>query len=519
MGVPEDITKRQGNGVAKVFRFDQFVVDMNSFELRCASAIVPVEPLVLDLIAFLVKQPGVVLDYTSLIATVWQGRIVSDNTISTAIKSARKALGDSGKSQKYIRTIRGRGIQFSAEVKPQTVSAAAAPVQVEIGMQPALYVRPFVALGAVDLSGLSRIFWVRLRSALTRIPLLRVASPFEQADAWTDSREFRSRLGMTLVLDCSLQQSGDALLADVTLIETRQGIEIWARQFQVAAGDQAIESLLHDVMGRLEPRVMQFMLKELKSVQGEPGPRQNLLRAIGLLALKGWHRQTFLEATSLLETAIRQEPHAALAHAYLAMLKGLGHRVGILRDRDTVVPEAIAAAERALELESQDSTILGLVGCSLVDVGQVERAMLILKKAIEVDPQNGQAKTALGTALMMKKDYAGAVALLAEGIAGSPADSRRSVWGTALALGLLAQGKPAAAQAAAAAACMEDDRNYLPRLALAAVYLAQGNAAATSDALRECLRTKPDLSQQEVACIVGSRMAAAIWDMLLTLRR
>lgn len=508
--------------MAKAFRFGPFVLDMDCFELRRDSEIVPVEPLVLDLIAYLVEQAGAVLDYETLIQAVWKGRIVSENTISTAIKSARKALGDSGKTQKYIRTIRGRGVQFSAVVEVEPPAAAFPNSASRIAIQPAIYVRPIKVLGGHDLSPLCRLLQVRMRSFLNRIPLLRVASSFEQADLWTDPRDFRSKLGMTLVLDLCLQQSGDSLTADLTLTETLHGFDVWARQFRVPTGDGAAEALLHEVIRRLEPSLMQVMVEELKSVPGDPGAREKLLRAIGLLSLKGWRRSTFLEATGLIEAAIAQEPDLALSHAYLAMLKALGHRVGILRDSDAVVPEALASAERALELESQDSTVLGLVGCSLVDVGQVDRAVLILRKAIELEPQNGQAKTALGAALMTKGDFEAAVVSLSEGIACSPADSRCSVWGTALALGQLALGRLDDALEAAGHACMEDDRNYLPRLALAVIHLARGDGTAATAALQECVRAKPDLSLAEVSCIVGGKRGAVIWDLarpLLPLQR
>ena len=38
-----------------------------------------------------------------IIEKVWDGRIVSDAAISSRIKSARQALGDDGKAQRYIK--------------------------------------------------------------------------------------------------------------------------------------------------------------------------------------------------------------------------------------------------------------------------------------------------------------------------------------------------------------------------------------------------------------------------------
>jgi DNA-binding winged helix-turn-helix (wHTH) protein/tetratricopeptide (TPR) repeat protein len=504
--------------MAKVFRFGDFTLDTGALELRCGPVVIPVEPLVFDLITLLLEQPGVVVSRDQLVDDLWNGRIVSESTISTAVKSARKALGDTGTDQKFIRTVRGRGILFVAPVA--TVEAAKIDERPQISdtaMQPAVYVRPFDTMGDAGLDQFSRALRVRTGSILTRIPLVRIASSFPQADQLMDPRELRARFGITHILEVRLQRIGKLLEADAALTETRNGLQIWAQRFETATGAGEQEILLYKMIRRIEPRLVQAMVVEMQTAGGGPGSRANLLQAIALLSLKGWHRTTFVEATSMIESAIEGEPDFALSHAYLALVRALGHRVGLLRDDATIVPRAIAAAERALALESQDSTILGLAGCALADVGQVDRAIPILKKAIEADPQNGHAKTALGSALMLKGDFETAARYLREGIDCSPADSRLSVWGAVLALALLAQGKLDPALEAAESACREDDRLYLPRLALAAVHLVREDPVSALVAVRECVRTKPDLTSTEVTCIVGEGLGATVWALVQSL--
>src|SRR5258706_14660868 len=91
------------------YRFDQFELDTEQFSLRANSASIHVEPMVFDLLCFLVENAGQVLTREAIIERVWKGRFVSEATVSSCIKSARKALGDSGQNQTYIRTLRGRG--------------------------------------------------------------------------------------------------------------------------------------------------------------------------------------------------------------------------------------------------------------------------------------------------------------------------------------------------------------------------------------------------------------------------
>ena len=69
-----------------------------------------------DLIAFFAANPGRIVGRDEIVGQVWKGRTVSDATISSCIKSARRALGDSGEVSGYIRTVRGRGFEFTGAV-------------------------------------------------------------------------------------------------------------------------------------------------------------------------------------------------------------------------------------------------------------------------------------------------------------------------------------------------------------------------------------------------------------------
>ncbi len=94
------------------YRFEEFEIDPDRYELRRNGVAQSIEPLVFDLILFLARNAKRVVSRDEVVAAVWEGRAISETTISSAIKSARRALGDSGDSQSYIRTIRGRGFEF-----------------------------------------------------------------------------------------------------------------------------------------------------------------------------------------------------------------------------------------------------------------------------------------------------------------------------------------------------------------------------------------------------------------------
>lgn len=500
----------------EIYRFDGFTLDARAFELRRGSEKLPVEPLVFDLLMLMAKHPGKLLTRDELIDSVWDGRIVSESTISTAIKLARKALGDTGADQKIIRTVRGRGIQFLSDV-----AVEGSPLQIAAATpacpSPSLYVR---AVGTGDdITHLQvRTFETRLRSTLSRVPMLDISAPFASAIDLNDPRAFLANYDITQLVDIHLERDAAKLRADVSLTETRNGRQTWARAFQMEDVAGAQEVLLHQVVAALEPELMRSMIASLSQQGGQADARARVLKAVGLLAIRGWNRETFNSAEEMLLSALEEEPQIALGHAYLALIRALGHRVGILRNRPNVIPEAISAAERALALENGDSGLLGVIGCAFCDAGSLDRGLPILNRAIELDPSNGHALTAKGAAYLMRGEFEEAVGLLREGMQISPADSRLSIWGALLALALLLSGQQDEAGRAAEEAASRDDMNYLSRLALAAVRAAGHDSAGLRSAVRELLRVNPQITEDEVLYFAGKQLKEPIWKEVTTQR-
>ena len=100
--------------------FADHLLDTDRRELRRGSEPIAVEPQVFDLLIYLVQNRDRVVSKDDLIAAVWQGRIVSESTLTSRINAARKAVGDSGEEQKLIRTIARRGFRFVGAVRARS---------------------------------------------------------------------------------------------------------------------------------------------------------------------------------------------------------------------------------------------------------------------------------------------------------------------------------------------------------------------------------------------------------------
>ncbi|HEY4367124.1 MAG TPA: winged helix-turn-helix domain-containing protein [Steroidobacteraceae bacterium] len=98
------------------YQIAEYVIDTAQYRISSADTVIPAEPKVFDLLVYLIRHRDRVLSREELFREVWDGREVSDATLSNHVKSARKILGDSGELQKTILTIRGRGYQLIAPV-------------------------------------------------------------------------------------------------------------------------------------------------------------------------------------------------------------------------------------------------------------------------------------------------------------------------------------------------------------------------------------------------------------------
>ncbi len=105
-----------------MFRFGDMVLDSERRELRSGSNYIPIEPQVFDLLEFLIRNRDRVVSKDDLVATVWHRRVVSDAAIAARIHAARRAIGDSGKQQTWIRTIARKGFRFAGDVREDPVS-------------------------------------------------------------------------------------------------------------------------------------------------------------------------------------------------------------------------------------------------------------------------------------------------------------------------------------------------------------------------------------------------------------
>ncbi len=112
----------------ETYRFGEYELDAAGHQLRRDGELVHVEPRAFDLLCHLVAHRDRVVPKNELLDEVWGDRFVSEAALTTALRTVRLAVGDTGGRQRLIRTVHRRGYQFVAAatvtVRPGPVASA-----------------------------------------------------------------------------------------------------------------------------------------------------------------------------------------------------------------------------------------------------------------------------------------------------------------------------------------------------------------------------------------------------------
>ena len=81
-----------------IYSFGPFNLDTERFQLKNGDDVVDIEPQVFSVLLCLIENRDRVVTKDEFIDLIWEGRAVSDGTLSTRINAARRAVGDNGKA-------------------------------------------------------------------------------------------------------------------------------------------------------------------------------------------------------------------------------------------------------------------------------------------------------------------------------------------------------------------------------------------------------------------------------------
>ena len=99
------------------FRFEDFEVDEDAFELRRAGDLIEIPPLPLKLLLYLLAEAPKAPSRDELMDALWPGTVVSEASLSRAVRDVRRALGEGARDEGVLQTVRGRGFRVAVAVE------------------------------------------------------------------------------------------------------------------------------------------------------------------------------------------------------------------------------------------------------------------------------------------------------------------------------------------------------------------------------------------------------------------
>jgi TolB-like protein/Tfp pilus assembly protein PilF len=399
------------------FLFDDHTLDTDRRELRRGSDAVTVEPQVFDLLVYLLQNRNRVVTKDDLIASVWGGRIVSDSTLSSRINAVRKAVGDSGRSQKLIRTIARKGLRFVGSVHTQSNGAepaqATAPPADEIheSLRPALPLpdRPAIAvLPFMNMSGdpeqeyFSDGISEDIITALSKLRWFFVIarnSSFIYKGKAVHMKQIAEELGVGYVVEGSVRKSGDRVRITAQLNDAATGSHIWAEHYDRGLADvfAVQDEITEAIVAAIEP---QLYAAENFRARRKPPDSMDAWDLVMRALSHYWRvtRQDNLVAQALLEKAIAIDPNYGQALGVLATSYMFTAHMG-WADMATVAPIAERAALAAILADGEDPWAHHALGCVYLFTRRFEDSLAEFELALRLNPNFSLAQGYYGLAL------------------------------------------------------------------------------------------------------------------------
>ena len=381
----------------RIYRFGEFELDPRQMEVRHRGLPSDIHATPLRVLLCLVRNNERTVPKAELFEAVWPGLVVSEAALATALKEARRVLGDDGKTQRWIQTRRGFGYKFVApvrEVVPPLSTGALADQETH-----SIAVLPIDGLGDPEHERLADGVTDALIESLARVgPELRVisrTSVLRYKGTIRPAREIAAELGVSLLIEGTAQRQDDRVLIRVQLIDAREDAHLWVQSYERDIRDffsvqrEIARTVAAEVNVALKPD-REPLLAAARPV--DPEALDLYLRAVSLMAQPGPWAQTAME---LLERSVALDPdfaegwlELARAHTGLGVGFGVGSQDNFVRARE--------AAQRALELDERLGAAHAALGTvRLLDDWDFSGARTSLERAVELSPSDPRALNGL----------------------------------------------------------------------------------------------------------------------------
>lgn len=442
----------------RVYRFDDFVVDAESWRIRRGAQDIHLEPVVLNLLIYLISNRDRLVSRQELMDTVWGNTVISEAALSQAVARLRKALGEDKTAQRYVETVHSRGYRFIADVRETLspdgfhntptkrswtngygVRLAGATLIIFVMLAGILmyatrqdeHIRSVAVLPLSNLTGdpeqgiYSEGLQDILITELSQVPGLRVTSR-QSTKRYRESNltaaEIAAELSVDALVEGSLLSKGGTIEIMVQLIDGRSDSSLWAEKY--TNDSSHVFDLISDIASaislEIDPARSLSVPEKSAGAHNDPVDPQAIdAYALGVTHLDQFTSDGIETAINQFETAVAIEPKFALAWGQLAAAYAMQGLHGLSLPGESI-EKAGAAALSAIAADDQFYIGHSALGWSRLWTGDFDGACESFQTALRLNPSAPYALHGDADCLMLDGHMNESVARTSELVTVSP---------------------------------------------------------------------------------------------------
>ena len=407
------------------YQSENFTLDTDDYSLTRNGINHAIEPQVFNLLIYLIDNRNRVVTREELLDQLWQGRIVTDSAINARLKAARKAVGDSGKQQRLIKTIHGRGYQFIADVMVSAgdgqEAKSDASQQSDSAEKPSIAVLRFNNLSndsaqAYFADGMA----TNICSRLSRIRSIQVKSGIEYDLSRKSLADITFELGVKYVLSGSVQRESDHVRVFVELTEGVSGDIRWSEHFDRHGNDviQIQDEIAQAITGTLWSNRGTIREAERDLLAKKPTSDFNAFDYIlkGISYKEQYRAETLDQAHKCFDKAIELDPDSAEAYGWKAWVFLLERWLGSNNDNEASLQQAFITAKKSIAIDAFSEIGHWSLAAAYLEQGDKSRGFSELEKALDINPNNPDLMVHKGSELCFIGKFEEGIELIHRGI-------------------------------------------------------------------------------------------------------
>ncbi len=341
---------------------------------------------------------------------VWNGRMVSEDSLVQCIAEIRSAIGDG--DRKIIQTVPRKGYRFvppanttpkprAARTKSAILLTASLCLLAGLAYQfllsdaaedhpPVVAVLPLDDLSSQLHQGyLSDALSEGIITELARFPQFSVVarnSSFQFRDDPEDVREIGNVLGAGYVVEGSQQFDGQSIKVTVQLVDTENGVHLFADTYERDLDDLFV--VQNQIVSQVASVVGQAVLSDMpERVQArDVDSRLRGLQARSIMTQL--NRENWEKAIALEETSIREEPDSAWGYIGKSLMLVPAAILGWMEPRDEILEHSVGLARTALRLDPENYMSHYALARVLSRRGEHAESILHFERAAKLNPSD-----------------------------------------------------------------------------------------------------------------------------------